>query len=117
MRGIRVRHSIVGMAFVGIFLSLPGCTQVGDQLTGVKLRTFQPTECVRTCNLQFLRDLASETKKLAAALSACQQLPEADRRPCYQAAWAAYEAAVKVLKQARVDCTNGCHQQGSGTAG
>ncbi len=97
---------------------LAGCTMVRENVTGVRVSTALPTDCVRACDQVFLSGLANETRKSLQNLENCKLLPTADQREaCVRAELARYQAAVQVLYAARLECINGCHAQGAGTAG
>ncbi|HZM28137.1 MAG TPA: hypothetical protein VFB89_12310 [Gemmatimonadales bacterium] len=117
MKPIHAKTSAAAILLTAVLLSLPGCTQVGDRLTGVRLESHRPNECVKACNQEFVADLTAETKKLTQALEACRQSTDAERKACHQAALAVFHAAVTALGQERKGCVNDCHQQGSGQGG
>ena len=97
---------------------LPGCTMVSEKVTGVEVSLDSPTDCVRACNRTFLEGLAAETRRSLQNLEACKGLPTSSQREaCVRAELARYRAAVEALYAARTECINGCHTQGSGSAG
>src|SRR5437867_3943229 len=110
-------------------LSVAGCVQVGDRLTGVDLSKGRPTTCLKQCNDQYKQlyddeqKAHAEAKALCVAVN-CSALPKAQQQACVvarqacQAAEAArHQAAQDALNQGKIDCQNNCHHQGSGTAG
>jgi len=108
---------MVSMLTAGAAL-LPGCTMVEENVTGVRVSTLLPTDCVRACDQAFLTGLANETRESLQNLQACKLLPTAaERDACVRAELARYKAAVEALSAARLECINGCHAQGAGSAG
>ena len=119
MKGIRI---VAPWAMVAILtvaaISLPGCTQVGDSITGVGTgANLQPSSCTDNCNRVFTQGAVAETKKLLTQLKQCASLPESQRQACINAAWAAYQAALQALDNQRKACIGSCHQQGAGSGG
>jgi hypothetical protein len=113
--GLVLKLGVAALALV----ALAGCTMVQDNVTGVSAKLcLRPSDCVQGCNQTLYAGLASETRTSLANLEACKQLPTASERDaCALAEIARYKAAVQALNAAWIDCVNGCHRQGTGTAG
>jgi len=103
---------------IGIALMLVvGCTQVGDNLTGVELNRGRPTTCIKQCNDLYKMLFNDEQKLHETNVQNCQALPQPDKGACLAAEAARHEAEMDRLSQAKKDCQDGCHRQGSGSAG
>ena len=113
---------------VGLLLALLGvvstaltrCTMVGDGLTGVKLNRILATTCGKQCADEKNVALNNEKKLFEANKEYCKQTyPPGDpgRQPCLAAEDARHLAAVADIQQGYEDCQNGCHRQGTGSAG
>ncbi len=118
----RARRALVvvaiGVALVG--LALAGCTMVGDSLMGVRLDRLLSTTCGKQCADQKNVDLKAEIKLHEANVALCKSTyPPGDpgRQPCLAAEDARHTARVGEIQQAYVDCQDGCHKQGTGSAG
>jgi hypothetical protein len=91
---------------------------VGDSLNGVQLERGRPTTCVKQCNDLFALLFKLEQKRHDAANDICQNsVPQADKAACLAAEDANHQANKAALTQAKTDCQNNCHRQGSGSAG
>ncbi len=120
-----VLAGLLGLAL----LIVVGCTQVGDNLTGVQLNRGRPTTCIKQCNDLYKMLYDDEQKAHAEAKEQCDAvncaaLPKADqqacidaRQACQQAEAARHEAEMDRLSQAKKDCQDNCHRQGTGSAG
>jgi len=124
-----VPTAILAGAFGVSLLLLSGCVQVGDRLTGVDVARGRPTTCIKQCNDSFKLAYDNEQKAHAEAKALCDaidcaKLPQGDqqaciaqRQACQQAEEARHNAEVTRLGQAKIDCQENCHHQGTGSAG
>ena len=120
-RNTRNAPRTLGNAFIIVagsaLVVIVGCTMVGDRLTGARLNRSVPTTCVRACN-DLYRTLVDRERKLHAAnVEFCRRRPQPDRGACLDAEGGRHSAEMARLEQARVDCLDGCHYHGAGTAG
>ena len=143
-RPTRLRRAVVYAALATLLgivsLTLSQCTLVGDNLTGVDLSRGRPTTCIKQCNDFYKLVYDQEQKahdqyKLLCDAVNCAALPNdctacaptsrtccqaycIDYRQACQAAEAARHAAeMDRITQAKTDCQNNCHRQGTGSAG
>src|SRR5262245_48250494 len=124
-----VPAAVLAGAFGVSLLLLSGCVQVGDRLTGVDVARGRPTTCIKQCNDSFRLSYDNEQKAHAEAKNLCDaidcaKLPPGDQQACidqHQACQAAesarHAAAQDALNQAKIDCQENCHHQGTGSAG
>ena len=112
----RLRRAVVYATLATLLgvvsLTLSQCTLVGDSLTGVELNRGRPTTCIKQCNDLYKILFNQEQKLFLQNKEACNG--DAD---CLAAEQARHTAAMASLGQAKVDCQNGCHSQGTGSAG
>ena len=120
-RPSRLRRAVAFAALAGLLgvgsLTLTQCTMVGDNISGVDLERGRPTTCVKRCNDLFNALYEIESKRHNAANDICQALPVAQQQECQAIESATHATNKDALNQAKVDCQNSCHRQGSGTAG
>jgi hypothetical protein len=110
------RFTLPAIALAGLAV-VAGCTMVGD-LTGVRLDLkANPSSCVRNCALSFADQVKTEAETHQTAVRGCADLPESDRESCRAAEAARHAAAMQQISSGRQECMNGCHRQGSGSAG
>ena len=105
------------VAALALFTTIAGCTMVGDSLNGVRLKADGPTSCVKDCNDFYKGQYDQEQKLHDANVEACQVLEQPDKGTCLEAESARHGAAMQALGEAKVECQNNCHRQGSGSAG
>lgn len=98
-------------------LLFAGCTLVSDRLTGVRLNQGGAVTCIKQCNDQFKALYDDEQTLHNSNVESCQALPQPEKGACLEAEGARHSAEMDRLGQAKVDCQDGCHDQGSGTAG
>jgi len=96
---------------------LAGCTMVGDRLLGVGTPVSGVTSCVKDCNDTYKTLYQEEQTRHAENVEACQALPQPERSACLDAEGARHGQAMDDLGEAKIECQNGCHSQGSGAAG
>jgi hypothetical protein len=117
----RLRRAVVYAALATMLglvaLTLSQCTLVGDSLTGVDLSGVGPTSCVKQCNDFYAIAYKREQKIHDSNNDICQSLPQDLRAGCLDSETARHEAAKAALSQGKIDCQNGCHRQGAGSAG
>jgi len=117
----RLRRAVVYAALATMLglvaLTLSQCTLVGDSLTGVDLSGVGPTSCVKQCNDFYAIAYKREQKIHDQNNDICQSLPQDLRAGCLDSETARHEAAKAALSQGKIDCQNGCHRQGAGSAG
>ena len=117
----RLRRAVVYAALATMLglvaLTLSQCTLVGDSLTGVDLSGVGPTSCVKQCNDLYAIAYKREQKIHDSNNDICQSLPQDLRAGCLDSETARHEAAKAALSQGKIDCQNGCHRQGAGSAG
>jgi hypothetical protein len=100
---------------LGLF-AIAGCTLIGDNITGVQAGS-GPTTCVKQCN-DLYKTLYSEEQKLHDTNNnICQAMDQPDKAACLDAETARHEAAKASLSAGKIECQNGCHRQGTGSAG
>jgi hypothetical protein len=117
----RLRRGLVFAALAtllgAVSLTLSQCTMVGDSLTGVDLNKGRPTTCIKQCNDLYKMLYDEEQKEHDTNMAACQVLPQPDKANCLAAEDARHTAAMAQLGQAKTDCQNDCHTQGTGSGG
>jgi hypothetical protein len=129
----RLRRAVIYAALAtmlgAVSLTLSQCTMVGDNLTGVDLSKGRPTTCIKQCNDFYKLVYDQETKyhdqaKLLCDVEKCAELPQPDqaaciaaRQACQNAEAARHTAATSFNSQAKQDCQNNCHSQGTGSGG
>ena len=77
----------------------------------------RPTTCIKQCNDYYAMQYDNEQKLYAANKENCLQLPQPDKDNCLAAELARHQAAMAALGQAKIDCQNNCHHQGTGSSG
>ncbi|HEY3216411.1 MAG TPA: hypothetical protein VGK93_07955 [Candidatus Eisenbacteria bacterium] len=106
------------VALLGVAsMALTRCTLTGDNLTGVGLNRSAPTTCIKKCNDDFDKLFKEEQKRHIAAKDYCQTLPANQQGPCNVDEDALHIANKDALTAAKIDCQNGCHHSGTGSAG
>jgi hypothetical protein len=133
----RLRRAVIYAALATMLgvvsLTLSQCTMVGDNLTGVDLSKGRPTTCIKQCNDFYKLVYDQETKyhdqaKLLCTLAndACRAsatTPEevaacqAAKVTCLADEDTRHQAATAYNGQAKIDCQNNCHSQGTGSGG
>ena len=98
-------------------VALVGCTSVSDSLTGVGLDKAGPTSCVKQCNDFYVGEYDREQKLHDTNVENCQSLPQPQKGDCLVAEDARHTAAKVALGNAKIECQNNCHRQGTGSAG
>jgi len=121
MQRARVHRVLVrsGLAvLLGIAsLTLVQCTQVGDHLTGVRLRAVGPAACIKACNDAAFAESQAAQERHQQEIEACQSLPEGpERDACFAAEEQRHEAERERIAADRVTCHNGCYREGAGGA-
>jgi hypothetical protein len=96
---------------------LVGCTSVSDSLTGVSLDRNGPTSCVKQCNDFYAGEYDKEQKLHETNKEYCQTLSQPAKGDCLVAEDARHTAAMTALGNAKIECQNNCHRQGTGSAG
>ncbi|HEY3216410.1 MAG TPA: hypothetical protein VGK93_07950 [Candidatus Eisenbacteria bacterium] len=101
-----------------VSLTVSQCTMVGDSLTGVGVTRSAPTTCLKQCNDYYALLFKLEQKRHDAENDLCQQLPtNEERQACTAAESARHQAAKDLLTAEKKACQDGCHHQGTGSAG
>jgi hypothetical protein len=117
----RLRRAAVYVALLMLLgvvsLTVTQCRVVRDSTTGVRPSRGQPTTCIKQCNDQYKLLFDQEQKLHQTNIEICQALPQPERAACLEAEDARHQARKAELGQAKIDCQNGCHSQGSGSAG
>jgi len=117
----RLRRAVAFAALAALLglvsLTLSQCTMVGDSLTGVSLDRNGPTSCVKQCNDFYKGEFDREQKLYATNKEACLVLSQPAKDECLAAELARHQAAMSALGDAKVECQNNCHRQGTGSAG
>jgi len=106
---------LVAAALLGL-VALAGCTLIGDNVTGINAGT-GPTSCIKQCNDLYKNLYDAEQKVHATNLAGCQALAQPAKGNCLVAEDARHTAAMTALGNAKIDCQNNCHRQGTGSAG
>ena len=105
-----------GVMTLILLVAVAGCTMIGD-LTGVSLNKANPSACLKSCAGSFADQVHAEAETHQAAIRGCQSLSESEREACVAAEAARHAAAMAQISGGRQECMNGCHRQGSGSAG
>ena len=117
----RLRRAVAYAALAAVLgvaaITLTQCTMVGDSLNGVQLERGRPTTCLKQCNDLYAVLYKLESKRHDASNDLCQQLVDPARTTCLEAEAAQHNANKDAITQAKIDCQNNCHRQGTGTAG
>src|SRR5262245_60871727 len=114
---LRKRLIVGTLAVLVVALAaVAGCTMVGD-VTGVDLQGAGPTTCVKQCNDYYKFLYNHEQKRHDSVNDLCNALPQPEKGNCLVEEDARNQANKAEPKQAKIDCQNNCHRQGSGTAG
>ena len=99
-------------------LTLVQCTMVGDRLTGLPSNSQAPVSCVQGCNDQYADLFKAEQRRHLTALEACLSLDAGDEKnDCLTAESNLHQTNMVNLTQGKVDCQDGCHNQGVGNGG
>ena len=96
-------------------LTLTQCQMVGDRITGVEASRSAASTCIKDCNDAAKVYFDAEKDLHNQNVDACQALPQPQRGECLAAEDARHTAEMAALGQRKIDCQNGCHQQGAGT--
>src|SRR5262245_9129788 len=115
--GRAAAFAVLAMFLGVVALSLSQCTMVGDSLTGVDLSKGRPTTCIKQCNDFYAMQYDNEQKLYAQNKENCQQLSQPAKDNCLAAELARHQAKMAELGQAKIDCQNNCHHQGTGSSG
>lgn len=113
----RLGRAALFAALLGVVALSLSCTLVGDRLTGVDLNRNGPTTCIKQCNDQYKVLFDNEQKLHVQNNSACQALSQPAKDQCLADEKARHDARMAELGQAKIDCQNNCHHQGSGSSG
>jgi len=117
----RLRRAVVYAALATLLgvvsLTLSQCTLVGDNLTGVELNRGRPTTCIKQCNDFYKLVYDQEQKYHDQILLQCHALIGPAQNDCLVEEAARHEAEMARISQAKKDCQDGCHRQGTGSAG
>ncbi len=101
-----------------VSLTVSQCTMVGDSLTGVGLTRSAPTTCIKACNDYYDLLYKLEQKRHDAENDLCNALPPGpEKNDCLTAESARHSAAKDQLAIDKKACQDGCHRQGTGSAG
>ena len=107
---------VLGAVAVLGLIAFAGCTFVGDNITGINAGV-GPTSCVKQCNDFYAGEYKREQKLYQTNKEACQVLPQPNKDACLAAELARHQAAMDALGNAKIECQNNCHRQGTGSAG
>ena len=112
----RLRRAVVYAALATLLgvvsLTLSQCTQVGDNLTGVKLTSNKPVSCKKQCDKDYNTAKKSEDKYHSTQMKLC-----GSDAACKSAENARHNSVLSQLSQQRAACKANCHKQGAGSAG
>jgi len=101
-----------------VSLTVSQCTMVGDSLTGIGVKRSAPTTCTKACNDQYDLLFKLERKRHDAENDLCNLLPPGpEKNDCLTAEAARHNAAKDALTAGKIACQDGCHHQGTGSAG
>ena len=103
------------IAILGV-IAFAGCTFVGDNITGVSAGA-AATRCMKQCNDFYNDQYKAEQKTHDTNVADCQTLSQPDKGNCLTAEDARHTAAMTALGNAKIECQNNCHRQGTGSAG
>jgi len=90
---------------------------VGDSLNGVNLDGVGPTSCVKQCNDFYAIVYKREQKRHDTNNDLCNTLDQPQKGECLVNEDARHQAAKTAIGDAKINCQNNCHRQGSGSAG
>jgi hypothetical protein len=107
---------LLALALGLALLTFTGCTMVGDSLNGVRLGA-GPTSCVKECNDFYAAEYDREQKLHQTNVEGCQSQSQPAKGECLVSEDARHQAAKDALGDAKIECQNNCHRQGSGSAG
>jgi len=133
----RLRRAVIYAALATMLgvvsLTLSQCTMVGDNLTGVDLSKGRPTTCIKQCNdfyklvydqetkyhdqAKLLCDMAFDNCEASAVTQEDHAACIAQRQACQAQESSRHSAATSYNGQAKIDCQNNCHSQGTGSGG
>jgi hypothetical protein len=133
----RLRRAVIYAALAtmlgAVSLTLSQCTMVGDNLTGVDLNKGGPTTCIKQCNDFYKLVYDQEQKFHDQAMLLCanqrdacmssagtpeeQQACQVQYAACRDQEEARHTEATANNGQAKTDCQNNCHSQGTGSGG
>ena len=102
---------------VAALIALAGCTMVGDSITGLSTTGANPSACIRACVETQAGGVQAETRLHQAQIDACEAVPDSQKGECFATEAARHAAAMTQIADGRTECMNGCHRQGSGSAG
>ena len=111
------RSILLGVLAIVALVAFAGCTMVGDLTTGVSLDKANPSACLKACAASSADQVRAEADQHQAAIRSCQGLSESERESCVSAEAARHAAAMAQIASGRQECMNGCHRQGTGSAG
>jgi hypothetical protein len=98
-------------------VALEQCTMM-DDVVGVRLHRAATPGCIKDCNDRYAELFKLEQKRHQAAIEACQQIEDNKlRSDCLLTESATHEANKDELTANKLACQDGCHRQGSGSAG
>ncbi len=106
----------LGLLTFLLLIATSGCTMVGD-LTGVSFNKANPSACIKSCSSSFADQVQAEARAHQAAIRNCEGLSDSERAACVAAEAARHQAAMAQISSGRQECMNGCHRQGTGSAG
>ncbi len=107
---------VLGTAVLLALVAVAGCTLIGDNVAGINAGT-GPTTCIKQCNDVYKNLYNAEQKLHATNVAHCQTLAQPDKGNCLVAEDARHTAAMTALGNAKIECQNNCHRQGTGSAG
>ena len=117
----RLRRAVafaVLAALLGLVsLTVTQCTMVGDNLTGVGVTRSGPTTCTKACNDLYDLLFKLESKRHQSEVDYCNSLSGQEQQDCKAVESARHVAAKAQLTADKVACQDGCHHQGTGSAG
>jgi hypothetical protein len=94
-------------AVVAGFVTLAGCTMVGDSTTGVSLVSFKTASCLKKCTKKNASAIKKEYKRHANAVKKCK-----DNASCLAAEDALHASKLATIDADYNSCLNACHRQG-----
>ena len=114
-RALKPSWALGAIVVLGL-IGLAGCTLIGDNVTGISAGA-GPTTCIKQCNDFYKDQYKAEQKTHDTNVADCQTLPQPDKGNCLTAEDARHTAAMTALGNAKIECQNNCHRQGTGSAG
>ena len=116
LRGV-VTYALLAAVAVATTLTLSQCTMVGENMTGVRVTAADRGACLSQCAQDFADRVAGEAKRHAEEIQRCTTLSDTERKGCLDAENELFQRNLNAFQQDLLACKNGCHTQGSGTAG